>query len=457
MVYSLEDIEKELLPIVLDVDQLNCLKTMFEFVDSKKLTLSISGKAGCGKTFIIRLFLQTLDWNFKSYITIAPTHKAKNILSNFTGAESITIHQLLSLRPNLNILELDFKDLQFVSSKDNSLNRNQVWIIDECSMVNNVIYDQIIKKAKEYNCKIIFIGDIKQLAPINQDNYSKTFNSDINIFLTKVYRQKNSYLEKILIRLREKPIFNFEKLNSIEDNLEVHGNFLSCINSCLPKFKDAVENHDPSLIKCISYTNKRISRINTIIRTLLYGKDPEKYVVNDILTGYSSLGGISNSVDYIVVSAKSIVTKLDGLNNDFFAWDLTLKDSLSGAIFKTLLIQEDNIIDSLKSLASEIERRRLRAIRSKRSADWVCYFKLTDSFILDADLCLNDRIVKSKTIDYGYCITAHKSQSGEYDSIFIDMENILSCIGKETLRQLQYVALSRVKNKIYLYQKYDTN
>ena len=58
-----------------------------------------------------------------------------------------------------------------------------------------------------------------------------------------------------------------------------------------------------------------------------------------------------------------------------------------------------------------------------------------------------------KSLDYGYCISAHKSQSSSYLAVLVDMENILQCTDPEELRQLQYVALSRTTNDIYLYQR----
>jgi ATP-dependent exoDNAse (exonuclease V) alpha subunit len=69
------------------------------------------------------------------------------------------------------------------------------------------------------------------------------------------------------------------------------------------------------------------------------------------------------------------------------------------------------------------------------------------------DLIYDNRIIKRKSLDYGYCISAHKSQSSTYRIVLIDMENIFRCTNKEELRQMQYVALSRTEGEIILYQK----
>lgn len=52
------------------------------------------------------------------------------------------------------------------------------------------------------------------------------------------------------------------------------------------------------------------------------------------------------------------------------------------------------------------------------------FYKLNDSFLTPIDLIHDGRIIKRKSLDYGYCISAHKSQSSEYSIVLIDMENI---------------------------------
>ena len=80
---------------------------------------------------------------------------------------------------------------------------------------------------------------------------------------------------------------------------------------------------------------------------------------------------------------------------------------------------------------------------------------MNDSFLTPVDLIYDGRIIKRKSLDYGYCISAHKSQSSTYQIILIDMENIYRCPNKEELRQMQYVALSRTSSDIIIYQKND--
>ena len=73
-----------------------------------------------------------------------------------------------------------------------------------------------------------------------------------------------------------------------------------------------------------------------------------------------------------------------------------------------------------------------------------------ESFLTPVDLIYNDRTIRKKSLDYGYCISVHKSQGSTIDNVLVDMSNLFVCRNKEDLRQLQYVALSRTKNNIVM-------
>ena len=72
------------------------------------------------------------------------------------------------------------------------------------------------------------------------------------------------------------------------------------------------------------------------------------------------------------------------------------------------------------------------------------------SFLTPYDLIYEGRTVRKKTLDYGYCITSHKSQGSSYDNVLIDMGNIFLCKNDMERRQLQYVAMSRTRKDIHM-------
>ena len=113
---------------------------------------------------LTKYLIEELDKNWENYTICAPTHKAKIVIERFTGLQGNTIHKLLSLSPNLQIMELDFKDLQFLIPKKSELfPRNSIIICDEASMVSSDLYDLLVEKCSLMGTMIIFCDDYAQL------------------------------------------------------------------------------------------------------------------------------------------------------------------------------------------------------------------------------------------------------------------------------------------------------
>ena len=307
MVFDLDKTSTDLFGFKLDDSQKFALETIIQFVskkDKNDIVRVVKGRAGSGKTFIASCLIHILKQNLIESYVVTPTNKSKNVLSEYLGDHSkvMTIHSFLNLRPNLDILEFDAKDMQF------TLNFNMfqaepfsVFIIDEGSMINNELFDVLIKKAKHLRSKIIIFCDPKQLAPVKQKDVSKVLYSE-SVTLSTIHRQDddNTIMDTLEI-LRHKPIYKFKTTGS---NLIVYDNIKTLLTEKAPIFKLSADLMDPSIIKIVTYTNKRIEAINDVVRRLIY-KDNIEYHYGEILTGYDTCDckgycSIQNSADYIV-------------------------------------------------------------------------------------------------------------------------------------------------------------
>jgi hypothetical protein len=100
-----------------------------------------------------------------------------------------------------------------------------------------------------------------------------------------------------------------------------------------------------------------------------------------------------------------------------------------------------------------LELKRIDAINANpkiKSKKWREYYKLANSFLTPQDIYVDNRLVVPKSLDYGYAMTVHKSQSCSIDNILVDMGNIQLIKNKKELKQLQYVVMSRTRNNIYM-------
>lgn len=132
--------------------------------------LFLTGKAGTGKSFVLKRLLDQLKESGKRIMSLAPTGVAAN---NVNGQ---TIHSAFQLTP---FGVLDYEACKYwKGERRKMMNKVDVFIIDEVSMLRPDILDgmnlSLIKNGCDplYQKQIIFVGDMKQLPPIIDDNTS---------------------------------------------------------------------------------------------------------------------------------------------------------------------------------------------------------------------------------------------------------------------------------------------
>ncbi len=178
----------------------------------------LTGKAGTGKTFIVKYAMEQLKSNKKKVVAIAPT----GVAANNVGGQ--TIHSMFSINP-FGVAE--FKTCNFMKQeKRRMLDAVDVIFIDEISMLRPDVLDAIQWTLLKNGCdglpkkQIIFIGDLKQLpSPVNDNTRSVLFRTYdghefyhakvysklnvVNIELDEVLRQTNEEFIQHLNIIRE--------------------------------------------------------------------------------------------------------------------------------------------------------------------------------------------------------------------------------------------------------------
>lgn len=449
--------------IQLAEEQLQALERMENFLDDEEPVLVLQGYAGTGKTSILNEYIQFLDSTGVNFVLCAPTHKAKLVVEEVTGYDAVTVHKLLSLAPNIEIFELDYKDLKFRCKGMGEIPDEGIVIIDEASMINDEIYKLLVDMCRSYKTKLLFIGDKAQLQAVGNRHASKVFDCSNIITLTQIHRQADTNgLLPLLSKLRERPMRRFESIEAPEGSLFVYDQAKDFMLSSTEFFRNAIRNQDINAVKIIAYTNARVQGFNQCMRKTLWGSNvSNEYNRFEFLTGYENFDfngtQFYNSLDYIVTSVPNKVDKHIPHFMKLPGYELELYDTVYKKLLNVFILDKDINPDYINSLASTIEDIRISAIEAKRDCNrtrssymWKRYFEMIKSFATPKDIMWDNRTVKKKTFDYGYASTIHKIQGSSLGTVFVDMTNVLSCRDTAEIRQMQYVSLSRTKTDAHI-------
>jgi ATP-dependent DNA helicase PIF1 len=213
----------------LSQEYIDCL----DEIEYSREHLFITGKAGTGKSTLLDLFRRTTS---KNVVILAPTGIAA------LKVHGQTIHSFFKFPPRL-ILPSDIK---YTPSLKRIVNKLEILILDEISMVRADILDGInrILQLHRNNSKpfggirLVAFGDIYQLPPIVssveekhffQNNYTSAyfFASEIwqqlqnmrYINLSKVYRQTDRSFIRLLDEIRMGDI-DYDSLTALNENVD---------------------------------------------------------------------------------------------------------------------------------------------------------------------------------------------------------------------------------------------
>ncbi|MBE6865501.1 MAG: ATP-dependent RecD-like DNA helicase [Ruminococcaceae bacterium] len=160
----------------------NQVKALEKVADSS--VCIITGGPGTGKTTLVKGIITMFEMQADIVSLCAPTGRAAKRLSELSGKNAKTIHRLLEVVPGTK------NDIKFQRNRDNPIPCD-VLIVDECSMVDIVLFSQLITAVKD-GCRLVLVGDYNQLPAVGPGNVLKDLlDSQLvpNIQLTDIFRQ----------------------------------------------------------------------------------------------------------------------------------------------------------------------------------------------------------------------------------------------------------------------------
>lgn len=426
----------------------------------------IEGKAGTGKTTIAKEILK--EFEDEQIYVAAVSHKAKGVIKSSFGDDTrgkkfFSIAGLLGMK---GINDNDTQTTKFqVGLKVPLLdNPPALLVIDEASMIT----EDVLKKIIDINSSLsrpfqmLFLGDIGQIQPI-RDEQSEFYRTHKDLLNKKSDIFNSKHKSKLITRVRQgeaNPILPYADYfweNSQKENPELNptqhivrnnqitdkGSLLfsnsegEVLNSVIKAVKNAVEKGLTNHVKIVTYHVNEKTELNQKIHEALFGKDSD-YSKGDmlILNSPYDLPDVNATIEN---SSEIQIKSIQDEDTDEFGVHTLYLETNGTAYTRTGNEQKDCVIQvvsrndiglynqKLQELASYAKRQTNRALKKQAWSDfWEYKGRYAD-------------------VDFGYAITAHKSQGSTYDIVVVDEKDIMSttATSNQEKSELIYTALTR--------------
>ena len=439
------------------------LQKLASFVLSKEKdsVFMLKGFAGTGKTTIVGTIVTNLWKTTMKAVLMAPTGRAAKVMSNYSGTQAFTIHRKIYFPK-----KQSGGGVQFVLSPNK--HRNTIFIVDEASMIpdaptdsklmenGSLLDDLLMYVYSGHNCKLILIGDTAQLPPVHLNispaldenqlglNYNKEV---IKLELDEVVRQaEDSGILVNATSLREQ--LQSEFFDDYKFSVSRYTDIVRLVdgNDIQEAIDDSYSQNGKEETAIIVRSNKRANLYNENIRNRIL------YLENELATGdymmvvknnyfwlkpTSEAGFIANG-DIIEVLEIFAIKELYGFK--FAEVKVKMVDYPNQKPFETVLLL-DTIMAETPSLSYEDGNRLYQEVMKDYADEKSKYKKFL--------AVKNNKFFNALQVKFSYAITCHKSQGGQWNTVFVEQPYLPNGIDKEYLRWL-YTAVTRAKHKLYL-------
>lgn len=443
-------------------DQSAAMKKLVDFTFDPAVNsiYILSGYAGTGKTTLLGAYVKALGAIKKKTVLLAPTGRAAKVLSSRSQKQALTIHKRiyrketvagggvhLALAPNLN--------------------KHTMFIVDEASMIGdytmdsdgsvsgrNLLQDLINYVFGGEGNKLIFVGDEGQLPPVGSD-FSPALNKQ---YLENHYFQvsiQESRLKKVLRQAEDSDILlNATALRSAKEK-----SFPSIKMTGKPDMVKALGNElqeelessyayfgsDETIV--ITRSNKRANLYNQQIRNRilwfeedLCGGDMLMVVKNNYfwLDDGSEAGFIANGE---ILKVLRIMKREEMYGFNFARARVQLVDYPNMGDFEVMLL-----VDTLTVEAPSLPREKMKELFYAIEQDYAHEHNKRKRY----EKIMKDPYFNALQVKFAYAITCHKSQGGQWASVFLDHGYLTEDLLDKSFFRWLYTGFTRASEKLTL-------
>lgn len=439
------------------------LQQLSEFVFSKSPNelYVLKGYAGTGKTTITGAIVSNLWQVKKSAVLMAPTGRAAKVISNYSKKEAFTIHKKIYFpKKEKN------GGVKFVLQPNK--HKNTIFIVDEASMISDTpgesklfekgsLLDDLMQYVYSgHQCKLLLIGDTAQLPPVkldlspalNENLLSLNYNKDvIRMELDEVVRQEyDSGILSNATVLREALSGNIH--DSFKFDLADFKDIVRLIDGheIMDAINDTYSNLGNEETAIIVRSNKRANLYNEQIRSKILFNENELTAGDYLMVVKNNYFWVKPTTDAGFIANGDIIEVLEIFTIGelygfrFAEVKIRMVDYPKMAPFETVLLL-DTIDAETPSLSYEDSNRLYQEVMKDFENEGSNYRKFLK--------VKNNKHFNALQVKFSYAITCHKSQGGQWNTVFVEQPYLPNGIDKEYLRWL-YTAITRAKEKLYL-------
>jgi len=430
--------------------------------DNNNEIFVLKGYAGTGKTTVIATIVNNLLEINKKYVLLAPTGRAAKVIANYSQKPAFTIHKKIYFPKKSSGGGVSFTLQQ-------NKHKNTIFIVDEASMIsdtntesklyeNGSVLDDLISYIYSgTNCKMILLGDTAQLPPVNLDvspaldvnSLALHYDKEIkHIELDEVMRQEeNSGILNNATALRE--VLKDEFFDTFQFNLKGFSDIVrltdgydiqDAINTAYSKY--SIED-----TAFIVRSNKRANQYNQQIRMKILDKESELSTGDYLMVVKNNYFWLKETDEAGFIANGDIVEILQIFNiKELYGFKfanvkLRMIDYPNQKPFETVLLM-NTLTSESPSLTYEESNRLYEAVMEDYESETTKYKKFQK--------VKENEYFNALQVKFSYAITCHKSQGGQWNTVFIEQPYLPDGkIDRDYIRWL-YTAITRAKDKLYL-------
>jgi ATP-dependent exoDNAse (exonuclease V) alpha subunit len=421
----------------------------------------LKGYAGTGKTTVISTIVNNLAEINKKYVLLAPTGRAAKVIANYSNKSAFTIHKKIYFPKKKAGGNVSFTLQQ-------NKHKNTIFIVDEASMIsdsisevklyeNGSLLDDLISYVYSgTNCKMILLGDTAQLPPVNLtispaldiDSLGLNYNKEVkHIELDEVMRQEeNSGILYNATELRE--IMKGTFADTFQFNLKGFKDIIRLVDGydIQDAINSAYSNYSIEDTAFIVRSNKRANQYNQQIRSKILDKESELSSGDYLMVVKNNYFWLKDSDETDFIANGDIIEVLEIFNiKELYGFKFAnvkvrMIDYPNQRPFETVLLL-DTITSESPALSYEESNRLYEEVLKDYENETTKYKKLQK--------VKENEYFNALQVKFSYAITCHKSQGGQWHTVFIEQPYLPDGITIEYLRWL-YTAVTRAKDKLYL-------